>query len=81
MSKRLQVNLPDEEMAALRQLAREQQMSVAELVRQTLREARRRASAQDAERELRAIEQGARHAFPTADIDQMLKEIGSGYLG
>ncbi len=52
-------------------------MTVAEWVRQTLRKAR-----QDhpgtADAKLRAIADAARHQFPTADIETMLREIEEG---
>jgi len=35
----------------------------------------------DADRKVQAIRAAARHAFPTADVEQMLAEIEGGYLG
>ena len=52
-------------------------MSVAEWVRRALREAR--ADRRDrVEAKLQAIAKATRHEFPTADIDDMLKEIAAG---
>ena len=53
-------------------------MTVAEWVRQALRSARadRRRTA---DAKLRAVAEAARHEFPTADIDDMLREIEAGY--
>lgn len=56
-------------------------MTVAEWVRQALRAVLRRAPGTDSRRKIEAIRTAARHSFPTADIDQMLAEIESGYLG
>jgi hypothetical protein len=53
--------------------------TVAEWVRQTLREARRRVPAADAARKLAAVRAAIRHDFPTADIAGMLDEIERGY--
>jgi hypothetical protein len=65
MSKRLQVLLPDSEMAEIQALARRDQVTVGELVRRALR----------AQFKLKAIRKAAEYSFPTTDIDQMLKEI------
>ncbi|HEX7581270.1 MAG TPA: antitoxin [Thermoanaerobaculia bacterium] len=79
MSIRLQVLMPDSELKEIRRTARRRKMSVAEWVRQTLREARRSDPSGDAEKKLAAIRSASRNEFPTTDIDQMLREIESGY--
>ena len=79
MSKRLQVLLDEPEFRDLQRVARASKMTVAEWVRQTLREARRRVPAGDADRKLAAIRAAMRHEFPTADIAEMLEEIERGY--
>lgn len=79
MSKRLQVLLPDRETLEIQRLARDQRMTVGEWVRRTLREARMRKPATDAETKLKAVRGAASFAFPTADIDTMLDEIERGY--
>ncbi|MEK6769985.1 MAG: antitoxin [Gemmatimonadota bacterium] len=81
MSKRLQVLLDEKEFKELRQTARRQRVTVAEWVRQALRSARRREPERDADRKLAAVRAAARHDLPTADIDTMLAQIESGYLG
>ena len=81
MSKRLQVLVDDAELRELRRVARAQRMTVAEWVRQTLREARRREPLGDPARKLAAIRNAASHGFPTADIDEMLADIERGYAG
>lgn len=81
MSKRLQVLLEEPEFREIRRAARAQRMTVAEWVRQALRSARRREPTTDARKKVEAIRAAARHSFPTADIDKMLSEIESGYLG
>jgi hypothetical protein len=79
MSIRLQVVMDREELEAIRAAARERGMTVSEFVRETLREARRKVASGDTERKLAAIRAADRHAYPTADIDQMLGEIERGY--
>lgn len=79
MSKRLQVLLPDQEMADIQHLAKREQLTVGEWVRRTLREARSSRSLADPETKLRAIRRAAQHSFPTGDIEQMLAEIEQGY--
>ncbi len=80
MSKRLQVLLDEPELREIQRAARAQRMTVAEWVRQALRAARRREPRTDSRKKIEAIRAAARHSFPTADIDQMLAEIESGYL-
>jgi hypothetical protein len=80
MSKRLQVVLEARELAEIQRFARQQRMTTAEWVRQALRAARQgAATSAGATAKLRAVRSAARHAFPTADIDQMLREIERGY--
>lgn len=80
MSKRLQVVLGEDELADIRKAAKRQRTTVSEWVRHVLREARRREPHGNASRKIEAIRVAARHAFPTAGIDQMLAEIEQGYL-
>lgn len=79
MSIRLQVVVENAELEAIRAAARDRGMTVSEWVRESLREARRRVSGGDAKRKLEAIRAADRHAYPTADIDQMVAEINRGY--
>lgn len=81
MSKRLQVLLDDAEFRELRRVARQQRMTVAAWVRQTLRAAHRREPRGDAAPKLDAIRAAARHAFPTGEIGDMLAKIEQGYIG
>lgn len=72
--------MDDVELQAIRAVARDHGMTVSEWVRVTLRDARRRVSSGgDADRKLAAIRLADRHAFPTADIDEMSAEIERGY--
>jgi len=79
MSKRLQVLLPDREMADIQRLAKRERVTVGEWVRRVLRQARTERPECDAETKLRAVRKSAEYAFPTGDIDQMLREIERGY--
>jgi hypothetical protein len=79
MSQRLQVLLEEHELAEIRKAARRRKMTTSEWVRQVLREARRAAPEGDMRKKIAAVRVAARHAFPTADIDQMLAEIERGY--
>lgn len=81
MSKRLQVILDDEELAEIRAVARRHRVTVAEWVRQSLRRARQDEPRVPADEKLRAIASAAEHRFPAGDIESMLGEIESGYLG
>jgi predicted 2-oxoglutarate/Fe(II)-dependent dioxygenase YbiX len=79
MSKRLQVLLREEEYRELEAIARRRRMSISEWARQALRAARHRETLGDVERKLAVVREGSRHAYPSADIDQMLTEIERGY--
>ncbi len=77
MAKRLQVLLDEAEYASIQNTARLQGLSVAEWVRQSLRNAQH-GSPESIEAKLRAVAKAAQHEFPTADIDDMLREIDEG---
>lgn len=81
MSKRLQVLFEDDELEEIRRVARARRMTVAEWVRQSLRQARAGESAGDVGAKRRALGRAMGHAFPTGDIEQMLGEIEHGYAG
>jgi hypothetical protein len=78
MTKRLQVLLDDEELAEIQVLARRQHQTTASWVRDALRVARDTASRPDTSRKLRAIREAVGHAYPVADIEDMLAEIERG---
>ena len=79
MAKRLQVIIQDPEYREIQRAARTQHMSVAAWVRQALAFARRRDPGGDPGKKLDAVRAAARHAYPTADIEDMLAEIETGY--
>ena len=79
MSKRLQVLLPDQELAEIQRLARREHLAVGEWVRRALRDARSRRPVNAPEIKLNSIRKAAEHSFPSADIGQMLREIEEGY--
>ncbi|HTO76084.1 MAG TPA: antitoxin [Thermoanaerobaculia bacterium] len=81
MSKRLQVLFEDEELREIQRIARRQRLTMAEWVRQTLRAARRSAPRIDTGKKLQVVRAAAEHSFPTAEIDEMLRQIERGYLG
>ena len=79
MSKRLQVILDDDEMKAIVAIAQNRSMTVSGWVRAVLREARSRHPQIAGDRKIQAVRAAIRHTYPTADADQMLAEIESGY--
>jgi hypothetical protein len=79
MSKRLQVLVKDAEYREIRRAARVRNMSVSEWVRQALSLLRRSESSGNAEKKIQAVRAAARFQYPTADVDQMLAQIESGY--
>jgi hypothetical protein len=76
MAKRLQVILQDLEYRDLQRAADAQRLSIAEWVRQALAAARRREPAGNVGKKLDAVRAATRHSYPTADINDMLAEIG-----
>jgi hypothetical protein len=81
MSKRLQVLLPDREMADVQRLAKRESLTVGEWVRRALREARTSRPAIEPETKLKSVRRAAKYSFPTAEVTQMLSEIERGYRG
>jgi hypothetical protein len=79
MSVRLQVLLDEAELAEIREIARRRHMTVSEWVRQALRAARRQEPRAAVASKLAVLEAAADYSFPTADIEDMLQEIESGY--
>jgi hypothetical protein len=79
VAKRLQVILKDPEYREIQRMAGARHMSIAEWVRQALALARRREPLIESGKKLASIRASARHAYPAADIDQMLSEIERGY--
>ncbi|MGQ0833399.1 MAG: CopG family transcriptional regulator [Gammaproteobacteria bacterium] len=79
MSKRLQVLLDDAELREIQRLARQRRVTVAEWVRQALRDARRQQPRESAERKLAALRATESFDFPSGDIDEMNAQIESGY--
>jgi len=80
MSKRLQVLVDEAELQELRMLAERHGMTVSEWVRQAIRAARRAEALGDPARKLEIIRSASAHAFPTADIEELLAQIERGYL-
>ena len=79
MAKRLQVIVQDPEYRDIQRAARLRRMSIAEWVRQALVQARRSEPSREVASKIEVIRAAARMDFPTADIDQMLREIEQGY--
>ena len=79
MSKRLQVLLEDSELREIKRVAAQQRMTVAEWVRQALREARRDVSTVPIDRKLMAVREAVAQGYPTGDIEEINAEIERGY--
>lgn len=72
--------MDDAELAEIKQVARNNRMTVAEWVRQALRAARQSEPVVTAEGKLRVVREAACHSYPSGDIDRMLAQIERGYL-
>jgi hypothetical protein len=79
MAKRLQVILQDPVYREIQRAANAQHLSIAAWVRQALAMARRREPVGDLGKKLGVVRAATRHAYPTADIDEILADIESGY--
>lgn len=71
--------LQDPDFREIQRIARSRHMSIAEWVRQALALARRREPITDVGKKLEVVRAAVRQNYPTADVDQMLAEIESGY--
>ena len=80
MSKRLQVLLEESELREIERLARQRRVTVTEWVREALLAASRNERRSDTGKKLQAVRAAAAHNFPTADIDEMLRQIERGHL-
>ena len=78
MGTRLEVVVSETEANEYRRLAARDGLTLSEWVRQKLRRAGRDETPGNIDRKLATIRAAVRHDFPTADIDQMLREIKSG---
>lgn len=79
MAKRLQVILSDADYRAVQRAARSRDMSIAEWVRQTLLQARRREPLGAIGKKLEIVRTASRFDFPSGDIDRILHEVETGY--
>ena len=79
MTKRLQVLFDDDELAAIRRLAKRERKTTAAWVREALRAARTAATYPEAEPKLRAVRDAASYAYPTGDVGEVLADIERAY--
>ncbi|MBI2346237.1 MAG: antitoxin [Deltaproteobacteria bacterium] len=77
---RLQVLLDRRDYRALREVAKQQGLSLGEWVRRVLRQAAQVWSPKPTVKKIQAIRRAAKGEYPTAEIGQMLSEIEHGYL-
>ena len=80
MTKRLQVLLEEDELAEIQALARRRRQTTAAFVRDALRAAKQSNDYPTIDSKLRALREAVSHAYPTADIDEMLDETEHGYV-
>jgi hypothetical protein len=73
------VILQDREYREIQRVARSRHMSLAEWVRQALEFARRLEPTGSSSEKLESVRLAVQHEYPSADIDQMLAEIETGY--
>ncbi len=79
MSKRLQVLIPDEEMASIQRQAKSENLTVGEYVRRALREVESLRPTKSPAAKLASIREAALYSFPTAGVEEMNREIERGY--
>lgn len=79
MTKRLQVLLDDEELVEIQRAAKRGRVSVAQWVRDALRQARASDGPLPTDAKLAAVRRAVRHAFPTGSPAEMRQEIERGY--
>lgn len=76
----MQVLFDESEYTEIQEIARRRHMTVAEWVRQALRNARREEPRRASEAKLAALDRAGGYRFPSGDIAIMLREIEEGYL-
>ncbi len=82
MSKRLQVLLDERELRDIRRAATRAGQTVSEWARQAMRaHARTGSSDVGPALKLAVIQSAVTHAYPTAEIDEMLAQVEAGYAG
>lgn len=79
MARRMQVLIDDAEYRKIQRVAKRKRLTLAEWVRQALRDACREAPEGDPGKKLAVIRESATHHYPTADIEQILSDIEDGY--
>lgn len=79
MSKRLQVLMDERDYRELKRAARREKTTVGEWVRRALRGALSGVPRRSVEQKLAVLQKAMQGSAPTADIDQMLREIEDGY--
>ena len=77
----LQTVLDDREIKEIRRVARDEDLTVAEWVRQALLSARQKQSECDIAMKIQAVRGAAAHDYPTDDIEVMLGDIFRGAQG
>jgi len=80
MMKRLQILLSEAEMERLRVTANASNVSVGEWVRRAIRRAYSESETRSAETKMLAVREAVKVYAPTADVDQMNREIERGYV-
>jgi len=71
--------MDDAELREIQRLARQRHMTVAEWVRQALRDARRQQPRESSAKKLAALRATEAFRFPTGDIEEMNAQIEAGY--
>ncbi|HET9210126.1 MAG TPA: ribbon-helix-helix protein, CopG family [Thermoanaerobaculia bacterium] len=79
MGHSLKVRLEESEIKEIEEIARRRGMTVDDLIRRVLLEAKRLHPNPTVDLKLQAVRNATRHEFPTGDIDQMLREIEQGH--
>ncbi len=75
----MQVLIDDADFRRMQAAAKVRGVSLAEWVRGHLRDAVRATPTGSMQRKLDAVRAASQHAYPSADIEQMLEEIERGY--
>ncbi len=81
MAHRIEVQFDDAEFAVIRRAAERQRVSVSALVRAAVRTCVHPDVREAQADRLSVIERAVAHSYPTADIEQMLRETEAGLLG
>ncbi len=76
----MQIILNDDEMTEIKKLAKQEKMTVSAWVRRAISHEKRERPIQQVKKKLELVRRSSQFQYPTADIENMLADIETGYI-